>query len=163
MEEEGMMDSTLRVTGDFPLADRQIADASKGDSRFPSMERAGDPFQDELIGTADVREMRMQVERKHERVREASRSLEDGTSAACPPEDGDAVLLAGSEMHVVVQGGGPPQHHEGTVALPKAEYGVAALFVQFLQQGLIQSEILGRRGQGQIEQAERAHVKTVSR
>lgn len=158
MEEEGMAHSTLRVTRNFHFADRQIADTPKGRSRLPSMERAGDTFEDELIGAPDVREVRMQVEGKHERIGETSRSLEDGTSAARPPEDRDAVLFAGDDMHVVIQAAGPSQHHEVAVALPKSEHGIAALFVQFVQQRLIQGKILGRRGQGQIEQAKPVHL-----
>ena len=69
MKEQGITLAPLGVPRDFHPADRQIADALEGDGRLPAMERAGDPLEDELIGAADVREVRMQRERQHERIR----------------------------------------------------------------------------------------------
>jgi hypothetical protein len=63
VKEERLAHSSLGVSGDFPVADRQIADAPKNGARLPSVERSGDPLKNEAIGAADVREIGMQRER----------------------------------------------------------------------------------------------------
>jgi hypothetical protein len=46
------------------------------------------------------------------------------------------------------------------IALPKTEHRITPALVQFVQQCLVEGEILGRGGQGQIKQAESAHIVT---
>jgi len=163
LEEQGMPFPSLRIARDFHVADHQIADAPDGDGRLPPMERRGDPFEDESIRVVDVREVGMQIERKYERIREASRSLQHGAPAARPPKDRDAVLFACREMRVFGQAAGRAQNHKMEIAFPKTEQRITSLLVQFVQQRFIQGQILGRRWEGQIEQPERAHVRTASR
>ena len=97
------------------------------------MQRGGDPFEDKLIGTANIREAGMRLEREHEGIRETSRSLKDRATAARPTKDGDSVLFAGREMHVVGRSAGRTQHYEVTVALPKAKHRIATLLIQFVE------------------------------
>ena len=158
VEEERASLPSLRVSRDLHVADHQIADASEGGGRLPSAECAGDPFKDELIGTADIREVVVQLKRKHEGVRETSRSLEDGASAAHPPKDGDSVLFAGGQVDVVADAAGTTQHDEVTVTLPKAKHRIAAMLLQLFQQRFVEGQILSRRGESQIEQTKCAHV-----
>lgn len=144
LEEQGLPFPSLRITRDLHAADCQIADTLDGDGRLPSMERSRDPFEDESIRAADVREVGMQIEREDERVREASRSLQHGAPAARPPKDGDPVLFACGEMHVFDQAAGGAQDHKMEVTLPKTEQRLAAVLIQLIQQRLVQSQILGR-------------------
>lgn len=142
--------TSLGVARNLHLTDRQITDAPESDGRFPSMECAGDSIKDKSIGTADVCQAGMQLERQHKCVGEASRTLKYRASAACPPEDGNSILFTGREMHVVNRAAGCAQHHKKTVAFPKPEHRIAVFLIQFLQQGFIEGKIFRRCRQGEV-------------
>ncbi len=157
VKKEGLPFPLLCIARNFETLDGQVADSPEGDVRMPSMERGRDPFEDELIGAADAREVRIELKRKYERIGEASRSLQDGPAAARPPQKRYAVLLAGGDMDIIGDIARAAQHHEVAVALPEPEHGIPALLFQFVQQRFVEGKILDRGGQGQIKQAERAH------
>lgn len=160
VKEKGPAHASLGVAGNLHLANCQITDTPKGDGRLPSMERAGDALKDKLIGTADVCQAGMQLERQHECVGETSRTLKHRPSSACPPEDGNSIPFTGWELHIVNRAASGAQHYEKTVAFPKPEHRIAVFLVQFVQQGFIEGEIFHRRRQGEVEQTKRAHVVT---
>ena len=162
MKEECAALSSLGVSRNFPVINRKIADATERSGRLPSLERSGDPFENESIGAADVREIRMQCERHRERIGETARSLQDGSAPAGAPQDLDRVLFAGGDIDLVDEPARPTQHHEIAVALPDAQDRIAFLLIQFIEQSLIEREILYRRGEGEIEQAEGGHGITAS-
>jgi len=163
VKEKGPAHTSLGVARNLHLTDRQITDAPESDGRFPSMECAGDSIKDKSIGTADVCQAGMQLERQHECVGEASRTLKYRASAACPPEDRNSILFTGCEMHVLNRSAGSAQHDEKTVAFPKPEHRIAVFLFQFVQECLIKGKIFHRCRQGEVEQTKRAHGVTAWR
>jgi hypothetical protein len=163
MNEKSPALSSLRVPRDFHFADRKIADASKGGGRLPSTKCGGNPPENKVRGATDVRKARMQVEWQHERIRKTTWSLQHGPATAHSPKNGDVVSLASVEMHVIGRPGSTTEHHERTLAFPKSQHRISAMLIQLVQQGFVEGEIFGRGRQGQIEQAEWAHVMSVWR
>lgn len=151
MKEQAIPLAPLRVPRDFHPVDGEIADTLQDRGWFPPLECRGHPFEDELIGTADVRQIRMPRKRQHERIRQAAGALQHGAAAAAAPEYWNAILLAGGDMDVVDEPARWPQHHKMAVAFPKTQDRIIAALVQFIQQGVVQGEILYRGRQSQIE------------
>jgi hypothetical protein len=126
------------------------------------MERSGHPFEDELIGAADICQLRMQRQRQHEGIRETARSLQDGPPAARAPKHGNSICFTRVNMDIIHEPAGQTHHDEVTAALPKSQDRITADLIQFVEQGFVQSEVLYGRGQGEIKQAERMHGITAS-
>src|SRR5690348_2006310 len=101
VKEESAAPSSLGVSGNFPFADCKIADATEGGGRLPWMKGSGDPFQNESIGAANAREIRMQREWHHQRIGETTRPLQDGPASAGAPQNLDGVLFAGGDIDIV--------------------------------------------------------------
>ncbi len=137
--------------------DRQIADAAKGGGRLPAMERAGDPFEDEPIGRTDIRQVGMERQGQNQRVGETAGALQHGPAAAGAPEHRNSVLFTGGGMDVVAAPATGAQHDEIAVAFPKPQDRLAAPFIQFVEQRIVQREVFHGGGEGQVEQAQRTH------
>lgn len=158
MEKQNAAFSTLRIARYFEAIDGQIADPSEHCGRLPSMKCFGDPIEDELVGRADVCEGGMQSKREHQRIGQASRSLQNRSSATHPPEEWDAVSFAYISMDVFAQAAGAPQHNEVPVALPKTKDGLTTIVFQLVQKNLVERKVLGWRRKGQIKEPERTQV-----
>ena len=118
------------------------------------MERLGEALEDQLICAADASEIGMERERKHERVTQTPWSHEDTPSATGSPQHRDGVLPARSQMDIVGEAAGPPEHDEQTVAFPESEHGISIVFFQLVQQRLVKGEIFLRGREREIEQTE---------
>ena len=118
------------------------------------MERLGEALEDQLICAADASEIGMERERNHERVTQTPWSHKDSPSATGSPQHWNGVLLARSQMDIVAETAGTPEHDEQTVAFPESEHGISAVFLQFFQQRLVKGEIFLRGREREIEQTE---------
>lgn len=75
VKEERRSFSPLRISRNLKAFDGQIADTLDGDGRLPFLEGFGSALQDKSIGRADVSQIGMKRDRKHERIGQTSGSL----------------------------------------------------------------------------------------
>lgn len=154
MKEHSVPCASLRVAGNLEILNGQVADPFEGNGWMPSMERLGHALQDQVICTADAAEIGMERERNHERVTQTPWSHEDSPSATGSPQHRNRVLLARSQMDIVREAAGTPEHDEQTVAFPESEHGISAVFLQLFQQRFVKGEIFLWRREREIEKTE---------
>lgn len=112
MKQHSVPCASLRVAGNLEILNGQVADPLEGDGWLPSMERLGEALEDQLICAADASEIGMERERNHERVTQTPWSHKDSPSATGPPQHRNGVLLARTQMDIVAEAAGTPEHDE---------------------------------------------------
>jgi len=75
----------------------------------------------------------MPIEREHQGIGQTARSLQNGTPAADPSKNRDAVSFTGCKVDLISQTRAAAQHDEDTVALPKPEHRISTPLIQFIE------------------------------